>query len=56
VPLVLTAFGTAGIVGGAWMIANGSRRRRDVVRMPPEPMPKPIEKPADKPWNGERGE
>ena len=32
VPLVLTSLGTAGIVGGAWMIANGSRRRREHVR------------------------
>lgn len=31
VPLILTSLGTAGIVGGAWMIANGSRRRREYV-------------------------
>jgi hypothetical protein len=57
VPLILTSLGTAGIIGGAWMIANGSRRRREVVRareqMPrpvePKPVePKPVEpKPAD---------
>jgi hypothetical protein len=54
VPLVLTAFGTATIVGGAWMIANGNRRRREPVK-PREPA-KPLEsitprvpvKPADK--------
>ena len=46
VPLVLTAFGTASIVGGSWMIANGSRRRREPTK-PREPaktgakMPKP---------------
>ena len=32
VPMVLTAFGTAGIVGGAWMIANGNRRLREPVK------------------------
>src|SRR5262245_15951741 len=32
VPLILTSLGTAGIVGGAWMIANGSRRRREHAR------------------------
>ena len=42
VPMVLTASGTAGIVGGAWMIANGNRRRREHVR-PPEKMPKPAD-------------
>ena len=53
VPLILTAFGTAGIVGGAWMIANGNRRLREPVTprvqvKPPDKMPKPVEKPADK--------
>jgi hypothetical protein len=33
VPLVLTAFGTASIVFGSWMITNGNRRRRE----PPKP-------------------
>ena len=47
VPLVLTAFGTAGVIGGAWMMANGSRRLREHVKLP-DRMPKPVEKPADK--------
>ena len=42
VPLVLTAAGTAGIIGGAWMIANGNRRRREHIRQP-EKMPKPVD-------------
>lgn len=42
VPMVLTAFGTASIVGGSWMIANGNRRRREPMK-PREPI-----KPADK--------
>src|SRR5262245_49696258 len=32
VPLFLTAIGTAGIVEGAWMSANGNRRRREPAR------------------------
>ena len=32
VPLVLTAFGTAGIIGGAWMVANGNRRLREPAK------------------------
>jgi hypothetical protein len=31
VPMVLTALGTAWIIGGAWMIANGNRRLREPV-------------------------
>ena len=31
VPMVLTALGTAGIIGGSWMIANGNRRLRQPV-------------------------
>ncbi len=48
VPLILTAFGTATIVGGSWMITNGNRVRREPVK-PREPH-KPGEpvKPADK--------
>jgi hypothetical protein len=54
VPLILTSLGTAGIVGGAWMIANGNRRRREAVRVReqlPTPFePKPVEpKPANEP-------
>lgn len=45
VPLVLTAFGTAGIVGGAWMIANGNRRRREYIK-PPDKIPKPADRPT----------
>ena len=50
VPMVLTAFGTAGIVGGAWMIANGNRRRREHAKLPvrkpnfAEAAPKPPDK------------
>jgi hypothetical protein len=54
VPMVLTALGTAGIIGGAWMIANGNRYRREPVK-PREPM-KPADKaprPADKTTIGE---
>ena len=40
VPLVLTAFGTASIVFGSWMIANGNRRRREPVK-PREPAKQP---------------
>ena len=32
VPMVLTALGTAGIIGGAWMIANGNHRLREPVK------------------------
>ena len=32
VPMVLTALGTGGIIGGAWMIANGNRRLREPVQ------------------------
>jgi hypothetical protein len=32
IPMVLTALGTAGIIGGAWMIANGNRRLREPVK------------------------
>jgi hypothetical protein len=45
-PLVLTAFGTASIVFGSWMITNGNRRRREpakpreVVKQP-DKTPKP---------------
>ena len=48
VPLVLTAFGTATIVGGSWMITNGNRVRREPVK--PRGPVKPGEpvKPADK--------
>src|SRR5262245_2157345 len=31
-PMVLTALGTAGIVGGAWMITNGNRHLREPVK------------------------
>jgi hypothetical protein len=31
VPMVLTALGTDGIIGGAWMMANGNRRLRQPV-------------------------
>jgi hypothetical protein len=31
VPMVLTALGTAGIIGGSWMITNGNRRLRQPV-------------------------
>ena len=44
VPLVLTAFGTASIVGGSWMIANGNRRRREPAK-PREPVK--LSKPQD---------
>jgi FtsH-binding integral membrane protein len=48
VPLILTAFGTATIVGGSWMITNGNRMRREPVK--PRGSLKPGEpvKPADK--------
>jgi hypothetical protein len=39
-PLILTALGTAGIVGGWWMTAAGNRRRRAHSR-PPVSVPKP---------------
>ena len=32
VPMVLTALGTAWIIGGAWMIASGNRRLREPVK------------------------
>jgi hypothetical protein len=48
VPLVLTAFGTAGIVGGAWMMANGNRRRREPVKPREQIKPRDPVKPADK--------
>ncbi len=32
IPMVLTALGTAGIIGGAWMVANGNRRLREPVK------------------------
>jgi hypothetical protein len=41
VPMVLTAFGTAGIIGGAWMVANGNRRLREPAK------PRVSVKPAD---------
>ena len=46
--LVLTAFGTASIVGGSWMITNGNRVRREPMK--PRGPVKPSEpvKPADK--------
>ena len=49
VPLVLTAFGTAGIVFGSWMIANGNRRRREPPK-PREPAKQPdkLPKPQDR--------
>ena len=49
VPLVLTAFGTASIVGGSWMITNGNRARREPAK-PREPakLPEKMPKPADK--------
>ena len=31
VPMVLTALGTAGIIGGSWMMTNGNRRLRQPV-------------------------
>jgi hypothetical protein len=49
VPLVLTAFGTASIVGGSWMIANGNRRRREpakpreAAKLPQPHDPRPLE-------------
>jgi len=53
VPLVLTAFGTASIVGGSWMITNGNRVRREPIK-PREPtkLPEKMPKPADKPSIG----
>ena len=58
VPLVLTAFGTASIVFGSWMITNGNRARRgpakarELVKQPdtmavkqPDKMPKPQDRP-----------
>jgi len=60
VPLVLTASGTAAIVFGSWMIANGHRRRREPVKprspmKPREPAKQPdkLPKPQDKPTLGE---
>jgi hypothetical protein len=67
VPMTLTAFGTAGIVGGAWMIANGNRWRRERIErvkrpepiakpeaiLKPNPMPKPADKPLDQTSIGE---
>ena len=47
VPLILTAIGTAGIVGGAWMIGNGNRHRRQPLK------PRDTVKPADKTIIGE---
>lgn len=50
VPLILTAFGTATIVGGTWMITNGNRRRREHAKLPVrkpnliDTMPKPPDK------------
>ena len=32
VPMVLTALGTAGIIGGSWMITNGNRRLREPLK------------------------
>jgi hypothetical protein len=43
VPMVLTALGTAWIIGGAWMIASGNRRLREPVT------PRVFVKEADKP-------
>jgi hypothetical protein len=41
-PLILTSFGTASIVGGTWMIANGNRRRREPAKTrEPAKIPKP---------------
>jgi hypothetical protein len=47
VPLILTALGTAAVVGGAWMIANGSRQRREKIKSS-DKMPKPADKPMDR--------
>ena len=44
VPLILTTIGTAGVVGGAWMIANGNRRRREHVKPVKPPPPPPAAK------------
>ena len=46
VPLVLTAVGTAGVVGGAWMYANGNQRRRERIKPATVSVPKPAENPA----------
>src|SRR5690349_14978653 len=46
VPLILTAFGTASIVFGSWMITNGNRRRREptkIAKMPKPRDPSPLE-------------
>jgi hypothetical protein len=49
VPLILTALGTGGIIGGAWMIGNGNRHRRQLAK-PRDPVvaatktPRPAEK------------
>ena len=48
-PLILTALGTAGIVGGWWMTAAGNRRRR-LLAKPPAGAPKP---PMNKSMRGE---
>jgi hypothetical protein len=42
VPLVLTAVGTASTIGGAWMIANGNRRRREHLK-PSTTLPQPAD-------------
>src|SRR6185503_1713465 len=34
--LILTAAGTAAVVGGAWIIATGYRRRRNTIEHPGE--------------------
>ena len=57
VPLILTAFGTATIVGGSWMITNGNRVRRapPTPKEPQKPTEKPLKpppRPADKPIIG----
>jgi hypothetical protein len=48
VPLVLTAFGTAGIVFGSWMIVNGNRARREPARSREPAKPREPIKPTDK--------
>jgi hypothetical protein len=48
VPLILTAFGTASIVFGSWMIANGNRRRREPMKPRGPVKPSEPAKPADK--------
>ena len=48
VPLVLTACGTAGIVFGSWMIANGNRRRKEPAK-PREPVKQPDKMPVKPP-------